>query len=143
MIYTSYFGALKRLPEGAVVVSIARYSPRWFRGSAAAEFAPPADLLAPGVGDAEFDKGYRDRVLSVLSDADVERVLSSAVPATRDGAPVWESQTDHVVLTCYEADPLMCHRSALARELSSRGYPCEEYRRDAELEIEEGELAER
>ena len=82
-------------------------------------------------------------MLSVLSDADVERVLSSAVPATRDGAPVWESQTDHVVLVCYEADPLMCHRSALARELSSRGYPCEEYRRDAELEIEEGELAER
>lgn len=32
MLYTSYFGKVKKLPENIIPVSIAAITPRWFQG---------------------------------------------------------------------------------------------------------------
>ena len=42
---TSYFGALRKLPADLCPISIARYSPRWFRGKRYLALAPKSNAV--------------------------------------------------------------------------------------------------
>lgn len=45
---------------------------------------------------------------------------------TKDGKPVYESQTNHIALCCYEKSGDFCHRNLLTEYLSRQRLPVKE-----------------
>lgn len=111
MIYTSYFAKYK----GDKGVSIARFTPKWFKGYTYIDLAPSIGLLEwwkhskQTAQDIETYKiWYNTRVLCMLNPHKVA------------------SELDGKVLLCYEGPLAFCHRHLVAEWLRDNGYECEE-----------------
>lgn len=117
MIYTSYFASRKYKPEDAV--SIARFTPVWFKGLECKTLAPSFELLnwwksrTPSEQSMEsYQRSYTAKfILEVLYNLDVHKVAK---------------ELDGKVLLCYEKSEDFCHRHIIADWLRANGYECKE-----------------
>lgn len=121
-IYTSYFDNMSNLTEKHVPVSISLIPPEWYDGASIPELAPNQSILHEyrhGPMDAAAMELYKTRfeqeVLLGLDWADVVRKLE----VIADGKDV--------ILLCYEAPGLFCHRHLVAEKLKQLGFEVEEY----------------
>ena len=99
-IYTSYFGQMKNLSKAGIsIISIARYSPRFYHGDVLLEVAPTGAMLS--MNDEEYKKGYRE----ILRKVDVNKLLVKIQVL---------SKGKDVALLCFEKPDVFCHRHLLA-----------------------------
>lgn len=99
-IYTSYFGQMKNLSKAGIsIISIARYSPRFYHGGVLLEIAPTGAMLS--MNDEEYKKAYRE----ILRKVDVNKLLVKIQVL---------SKGKDVALLCFEKPDVFCHRHLLA-----------------------------
>ena len=107
MIHTSYYAKYR----GMDGVSIARYSPKWFKGGRDIELAPSAQLLL------DYKHGHiNDAIYSTYYRTQLDKL---------DPAKVYE-RLDGKVLLCYEKSTSFCHRHLVATWLRENGYEVQE-----------------
>lgn len=119
MIYTSYFAVISRLPDYIEPVSIARWSPSWYRGKTFQKLAPPRDIFDKYERDkneADYIQAYRKRVLSRLYPDNVIRELHTLTDKL------------NIALICYEKPDDFCHRHLVADWLNEHGIECLEWK---------------
>ena len=120
MIYTSYFAKNRTLEKANIVgVSIALYTPKYWRGVEFKKLAPTPDILEQYKQSRDpliYQIRYRDEVLSKLDPHAVVKELKVLV-GKRD-----------VALLCYETASSFCHRHLVADWLTSHSIFCEEFR---------------
>ena len=122
MIYTSYFGKIKKMPENFEPICISLNKPNYFHGIWFVTLAPPKDLLRWWYSIS--DKGPRDQAyytevyLNMLQQFDANAMDNRLHEIAKDKIPV---------LVCYEKDGF-CHRHLVARWLNDHGIKCEEWK---------------
>ena len=128
MIYTSYFGNIKKLklknPQ-LVLVSIAGKTPEWFDGKKLPELMPKYVWWKEwhdkylddesGIGEEFYRNRYNDTVLSKLD----PRSIKYKLRCISDGKDV--------CLLCYETPDAFCHRHLVAEWLRDAGISCVEW----------------
>ena len=120
MIYTSYFGKLKKIQKYApniVPITICGKSPDWYRGLEYKKLAPKYWFFAEWKKNHDNDfyvKNYNKEVLSILNPKQVMKELYSM------------SDNENIVLLCYEKPGDFCHRHLVSKWLSDNGIPCDE-----------------
>ena len=120
MIYTSYYGALKKLPKDVAPVSISLYAPAWWKGVEYKKLAPkPHDFsVYKETGDVrQFVEAYEANTLRGLSRREViDEIRALIGPEYRDFA-----------LVCFEGPGKFCHRYIVSTWLCNGGFICSEY----------------
>ena len=116
MIFTSYYAKLRALPTGIVPVSIALYSPHWYKGKEYKPLAPTIDILREykASGNSEL---YETRYAMVLDSLNCYKVLIDLYAISFE---------NDVVLMCYEKPTDFCHRHLAADWLNRHGIACQE-----------------
>ena len=120
MIYTSYFGNLKRIQKYApniVPISICSKSPDWYKGLRYKKLAPKYQFFVEwrNIHDNNlYIKNYNKKVLSILNARDVIEELYSM------------SNNENIVLLCYEKPKYFCHRHLVSEWFNDNGIPCDE-----------------
>lgn len=132
MIYTSYFGGLRKyadelLARQIVPISIAQMKPSWYRGLEYRALAPSKEMLHDYKTnlvyrlDTPFKKKeryilqyYRDILQNLTPEKVAADLLHLAKPRT------------DVVLLCYEKPNRFCHRQIVADWLKTAGFSIEE-----------------
>lgn len=114
MVYSSYFSMAKKLHElGIKTVSISRSTPEWYVGLHAESLAPSWTLVVKfkegRISEEEYEKVYREEVLSKLIPAEVYKTL--------DGAAI----------LCWEGKASFCHRHIVIKWLNENGFQAQEY----------------
>ncbi len=115
MIYTSYFGNMKKLDKDKCV-AICRWVPRWYNGKQYIDVAPTVSILrkwkdGPQDREAmnEYIREYQKQVLETLDPQKIRQDL------------------DGKILLCYEKTGDFCHRHLLSDWLNQHGIPCHEW----------------
>ena len=105
MIYTGYFAQTsKYTANNLTVISISRWSPKWFTGLKCEILAPSADLLNRyryGRADAQQ---YTIEFMEYLKKLDIPSILNYLENFNNNG----------IVLCCYEKPGDFCHRHLIA-----------------------------
>ena len=123
-IHTSYFGNIKAIEKEChkeVFVSIAGFSPKWFRGYKLPELAPKKwwwkiwhdsfkDNLESEESKAWYTERYKETVLAELDQSDTVRKIVHLEN---------ESGCRNVTLLCYETPEKFCHRHLVAEWLNN------------------------
>ena len=127
MIYTSYFGKLKKFPDNLTPIAICAKCPNGYQGAAYKKLAPTYQILmdykkAVDSGweslywaQTKYVTRYRAQILDNLDPQQVVRELEN-LAGGRD-----------IVLLCYERPEAFCHRHLVAKWLKSHGILCEEW----------------
>ena len=130
MIYTSYFAMIKKFTENITPVSISRFPPDWYKGKQVKNLAPSEELLNSikqgKISEEEYTAQYKAYLNAKVTAEWFKKGISGLFPNTKDGKPIWESETDHVALCCFEKPEDFCHRHILASHLSSLSIPVRE-----------------
>lgn len=116
-IYTSYFANMKALTkENVMAISIARYSPRWYKGPQYTNVAPYGYMLSESCSREQYLQKYDE----ILNHLDADKVVNDikAISQGRD-----------VALCCYEKPGDFCHRHLLSEWLRKNGYDVNEWER--------------
>lgn len=122
MIYTSYFGQIKNMPDNFEPICIARWKPKWYTGKALLMLAPSDRLLRwwrasdkNEASEARYARWYTNEVLRAYEAAAIVRIIHY----------IAEGKTP--VLVCFEKDGF-CHRHLVADWLNKNGFKCEEWK---------------
>lgn len=122
MIYTSYFGQIKNMPDNFEPICIARWKPKWYTGKALLMLAPSDRLLRwwrasdkNEASEARYARWYTNEVLRVYEAAAIVHIIHY----------IAEGKTP--VLVCFEKDGF-CHRHLVADWLNKNGFKCEEWK---------------
>lgn len=120
-IYTSYFGNVRKLPDGIVPISIARQAKFW-PGLKFFSLAPDSETLKMRKEE------YTERFNKILSKLQVESVLEELIAI---------SEGKDIALLCYEKPGDFCHRRLVAEWIEKEtGMEVPEYQ-NKEVEKEE------
>lgn len=113
-VFTSYFDNVGYLTEqGFACVGISRFPPEKFKDNNLYIIAPSVELLAK-VKNGEYTKEqYKYAYLSQIRMINVAEICKAI-----ENVAI-ETGNDDVVLCCYEAPDLFCHRHILAEYLNS------------------------
>lgn len=117
MLYTSYFGNLRKIPEGYKTVAICAKAPDWYTGAVYKKLAPTYDIFMDykNTGDSvKFMADYKSEVLSKLNPLEVVNELQTL------------AEGNDIVLLCYEKSGEFCHRNIVAEWLTAGGFYCKE-----------------
>lgn len=132
MIYTSYFGKMRKFPENVFPVAICIFPPSWYRGAQYMWLAPTFEILTGWKIDRESD-AYTQRFNSeILGSLDADRVVTELQLLLPDEikrkmqSPVYRNPDYHIALMCFEKPDDFCHRHLVADWLRQNGYECEE-----------------
>jgi len=112
-IYTSYFGNWRKWPKDAVVVSIARKKPLFWRGLEYKDLAPEEKML----------RAWRNGELTKIAFEDwFEEQLGKLDKwdVKRDMALIGDGHD--VILVCYEKPDEFCHRHIVAKWLGAEEF---------------------
>ena len=134
MLYTSYFGGLKRLPQNTTPISIAAKTPDWFidkmGGHTYHPLAPKFDLLkgykSGDIKEAEYVPRYNGQ-LFMLIPQQVLQDLESYLPIQVMNGSIDKLVNAHIALLCYEKPGDFCHRNLVAKWFNDNGIKCEEW----------------
>lgn len=130
MIYTSYFGKLKKLPENIIPIAICAKIPDWYTGLSYKKLAPKYEFFNKWKHDhdnGEYVRCYKEQVLDKLN---VDNVVKELDYMMLDETNSIDSKVDyvcHIALICYEKPSDFCHRHIVAEWLIENGYKCEEW----------------
>ena len=127
-IHTSYFANIKKIQKEhpkEVFISVAGYSPKWFKGGFLPELAPKKwwwkiwhdsfkDNLESDESKAWYIEKYKSTVLEML---DTEKILLKL----RSEYPI-----ANITLLCYETPKKFCHRHLIADWLNNWLYTSKE-----------------
>lgn len=133
MIFTSYFGKMRKFPKNVIPIAICAVVPNWYRGMAYASLAPKYDHLMKYKDDhneADYIECYNNTILKYLNPLLVLHELEQLLPVKAVKSRkerFWESPDLHVVLLCYEKPSEFCHRQIVAKWLQNYGVKCEEW----------------
>ena len=130
MIYTSYFGNVKKILEevpDAGLISIAGKTPDWFKGEKFKPLMPHYDwwkewhdTFEGSLDSKESREWYIDKynktVLSSLDPVHTERALKDLV------------HCKPTFILCYETPEKFCHRHIVAEWFNNYCIPCEEWK---------------
>lgn len=117
MIYTTYFGKLKKLPKTIVPVSIALNNPKGYNGFSLISLAPTKYLLNHWKiyhDDEYYTMRYKEK-LETLDVAEITAFINGFNPG------------GDVALVCYEKPADFCHRHIVRNWLNQNGIACEEW----------------
>ncbi len=117
MIYTSYFGRLRKLPTDIVPVAICGQIPDWYDGLSYKQLAPKWYFFAEWKKTHDNDYYIEHFVKDVLDPLDADEVVEDLYRL---------SSGKDVCLLCYERPEEFCHRHIVAEWLCENGYECEE-----------------
>lgn len=112
MLYTSYFGLMKKFPDTLVPVAICLYPPKWYRGLVYSKLAPTKEILEAwklNKDERAYINAYATDVLSLLTPEEVQDDLITMVGEDKD-----------VAMLCYEKEGF-CHRHLVANWLTASG----------------------
>ncbi len=98
---TSYFGKSKDNPNA---ISIARITPRWFRGKIYIDLAPSFDLIR------KYKKG-------IINEERYSFLYKKDILGNLDPDKVLNDLGENAVLLCYETSDKFCHRHLVAEWL--------------------------
>ena len=114
-VYTSYFANSKSLAKaGIAMISIARYSPKWYDGLRYTVVSPTSYMLSDSCSREEYLSRYND-ILNRLN----ARYVMNAIVSMSNGKDV--------ALCCYEKPGDFCHRHLLADWLNKNGFDVHEW----------------
>ena len=117
MIYTSYFAKYK----GDKGVSIARSTPKWWKGDCYKTLAPSVELLKWWKSLAKEEQTAAGYIVK-YTQRFLEETLNPLEPFIND---IYES-LDGKVLLCYEKSEDFCHREIVAQWFIAHGLECKE-----------------
>ena len=132
MIFTSYFGKIKKFPVNVFPVAICAGVPSWYTGSVYSKLAPPYELLMQWKCDHNNDNYEECFNEVVLNKLEIIRVLDDLQLMLPDDirrkmqSPVYHSSDYHIALVCYEKPTDFCHRHIVADWLKRHGCLCRE-----------------
>ncbi len=109
MIYTSYFGNLRNIPESIVPISICGKTPDWYKGNQYKKLAPKYGFFMEWKRNRNnqfYIEEFKKQVLLPLNRTIVISELLSL------------SNNKDIVLLCYEKPNEFCHRHLVATWLS-------------------------
>lgn len=129
MIYTSYFGNIKKIlaafPD-AGLVSIAGKTPEWFNGKKYLALAPKYSwwkewygMFASCLDGEESKSWYTDKYYKTVLDALDPTITARELKDLASWKPTF--------ILCYETSARFCHRHIVANWLSSYRIECEEW----------------
>ena len=118
MIYTSYFGKLKKLPKDIVPISICGKTPDWYKGIQYRVLAPKWDFFKVWKENHDNDYYIRCFKTQVLDQLNPESVVNRLYTL---------SEGKDIVLLCYEKPLDFCHRHLVSAWLRRNGYECFEW----------------
>jgi uncharacterized protein YeaO (DUF488 family) len=104
-IYTSYFAALRRIPEDVIPISICLKSPYWFKGIKYKTLAPSNDIFSQQKANPNenlYTARFYNEILGGLDRGRVVKELENLCGG------------NDVVLLCYEKSSSFCHRHLVA-----------------------------
>lgn len=119
MIYTSYFGNLRNIPDGMVPIAICGKSPDWYKGLEYKKLAPKYKFFMEWKQNHDNDfyiEHFNEEVLDTL---DVNTVVSE-LERLRDTV----NDCEDIVLLCYEKPGDFCHRHLVADWFNENGISC-------------------
>lgn len=120
-LYTTYLSKMKDLPTGIVKAIIMRMPPMSIQNIEGTVHVPQ---LSPKT---EVLKAYKaNNNFEVFTEKFNEQMYTD--PETMEYLQMLMEALEHneVALICCEKDPNVCHRSLIAKYLTSLGYKCEE-----------------
>lgn len=124
MIYTSYFGQLRNLPDDIIPVSICGKALDWYTGLQYKKLAPKWEFFQEWKKNHDnnyYIKCFKEQVLDTLTPVEVIVDLSLKVPSFNTG------ECD-IALICYEKPKNFCHRHLVANWLNDNGIRAKEWR---------------
>lgn len=131
MIFTSYFGKLKKMPENVIPIAICARVPDWYKGLRYPLLAPNYNALMKYKDDhneADYIECYNNSTLKALNPLWVLGGLRTLLPYSEDTqTPIWENPDFHVALICYEKSGEFCHRHLVAEWFRTFGVECKEW----------------
>lgn len=119
MIYTSYYGNLRNIPNNIIRINIANIIPYNFNGPSLPALFPPWWLVEryKANGDwASYVDIYTEKVLSVFNPNEIYNDILKMT----NGADA--------VLLCYERPESNCHRHLVREWFNKNNIKCEEWR---------------
>ena len=121
MIYTTYFGALKRLSEYITPIASCGKEPDLYNGLCYKKLAPKWSFFSKWkeTRDNEYYTSEFNKL--VLDKLDANVVVNELLNM---------SDTKDIALVCYEKPDDFCHRHLVAKWLNDNGYMCEEFNYD-------------
>lgn len=122
MIYTSYFGNLKSLPDNIIPISICGKAPDWYTGLQYRKLAPKYDFFIKWKENHDNDyyiKCFNEQVLNQLDVYETALELSKKVG--------FENRYKDICLICYEKPDEFCHRHLVAEWLIKHDFECMEW----------------
>lgn len=138
MIFTSYFAKTKKFPENFIPVSISQWPPKDYNGLECKALAPTKEILLTYKESNEDDKIKEEKYISsykkeVLNKVDFKQLLlilqnslDKDILDFMDTENIWESNTLHLVFTCFEKSETFCHRNIVSEEMRNQNIPCKE-----------------
>jgi hypothetical protein len=110
IIYTSYFSALRHLPDNIVPVSICAKTPEWYDGAAYNVLAPSWSIFDEYKKYGDVSRYIKRFKAEVLAKLDRDEVIRDLVTHSRC--------SDDIAIVCYESPTSFCHRNIVAAWLS-------------------------
>lgn len=123
MIYTTYFGNLKKLPKNIIPISICGKAPNWWTGLQYKKLAPKYQFFMEwkkNKDNSYYIEHYNEEVLNGLQASEVVADLKHLCDKSM------YSDCD-IALVCYEKPEDFCHRHLVANWLEENGYECKEW----------------
>ncbi len=117
MIYTSYFGNLRKLPQEITPIAICRSVPAWYKGKRYPALAPTCQILQEWRAW-HYEEAYRKNFGSILQALNPYTVVTELYAL---------AESKDIALICYEKPGDFCHRHLVADWLMAYGIECREY----------------
>ena len=128
MIYTSYFGKLKSLPDNIIPISICGKAPDWYKGLQYKKLAPKYDFFMEWKKNHDNDYYIEHFQKEVLGALDVNRVIYDFYKlCLPDNLSICDPYPIDIALICYEKPTDFCHRHLVADWLNKNGVKCKEW----------------
>lgn len=132
MIYTTYFGKVRALPENVIPIAICGKMPTGVEMLRYPKLAPKIGFFREwkeNHDNAFYVRSYKEQVLASLTPEQVLRELYELLDEqtkSKMGTEPWHSNI-HIALVCYEKPDSFCHRHIVARWLTKSGIPVREW----------------
>ena len=122
MIYTSYFGQIKNMPDNFEPICIARWKPKWYTGKALLMLAPPDMLLQwwrasdkTEQDQTKYTKLYLEYLTKTTTPKAIESILTT----------ICKNKTP--ILLSFENPDEFSHRQILSKWLNYHHINCKEW----------------
>lgn len=128
MIYTSYFGQLRNLPDTMVPIAICGGIPNWYSGLWYRKLAPKYKFFMEWKENHDneyYIKCFNEQVLNGLNAVDIVTELYQLMLANDI-----DSKEKNICLLCYEKPEDFCHRHLVADWLTKNGIECKEWKKN-------------